>query len=105
MIIYKYYIYGKKIYDYIYKHTNGGFQLGKWGYPKSCLVYHGKSQSKMDDDWRYPLFHETTIVYGTTTYGDRMEQFVTTDDWISCFELMVFSHRCPHSLTSQIPIG
>ena len=23
----------------------------KWGYPNSWMVYDGKSQSKMDDDW------------------------------------------------------
>ena len=85
--------------------TNGGFQL-VMGVPQNAWFIM-ENPMKMDDDWRYPvpLFHETTIVYGTTIYGDRMEQFVTTDDWISCFELMVFSHRCPHSLTVQIPIG
>ena len=30
----------------------GGFH--KWGTPNSWMVYSGKSQSKMDENWGYP---------------------------------------------------
>ena len=37
------------------------------GYPHSWMVYNGKSQSKMDDDWAYPYFRKPP--YGSTKRG------------------------------------
>ena len=33
-----------------------GGSSSSWGYLNSWMVYVGKSQSKMDDDWGYPRF-------------------------------------------------
>ena len=47
---------------YIYMHTHilfmisGGFH--EWGTPHSWMVYYGKSQLEVDDDWGYPYFRK-----------------------------------------------
>ena len=35
----------------------------KWGIPNSWLVYSGKSQSKMDENWGYPHFRKPPHVW------------------------------------------
>ena len=37
-------------------HPNMDGFHSRWEYPNSWMVYKGKSQSKMDDDWGYPHF-------------------------------------------------
>ena len=49
----------------------GGFQLGKWGYPKCLVFVNGKIPSfEMDDDWGYPYdsgnHHTTSWVVNST---------------------------------------
>jgi uncharacterized oligopeptide transporter (OPT) family protein len=40
----------------------------KWGYPKIAGLFHGKSQSKMND-LAVPLFQETTIYLCVNMHG------------------------------------
>ena len=42
--------------------AHGGFQLVMYRYYRMFYgLFHGKSESQMDDDWGYPQFMETPI--------------------------------------------
>ena len=64
----------------------------KRGYPHSCMVYQGKSQSKMDDDWGYPYdlgnphlsLDLSTISINKPCHSSPLARFSTktkTNDW------------------------
>ena len=56
--------------------TCGAFQLVTGVPPKNYAAYNGKSESKMDDNWGYPGYQETSIYDPSTIHVVCLYAFV-----------------------------